>query len=353
MRKFALIFLFFVTLVACQRRPLFYAQRESVEVMVKVLWKVAVYPDGMKPDGITLYYFKDGEYYMQQTTANVDSCSVQLEAGRYRLLMITQSPEEYGNLEFKNMTDFNKAEVRALETKAKWYTRADNEELIVNPEMIAVGVSDEFEVTEEMVDEYYQHQREQEQVLTKADDSTPVVKYYTIRVPIYPKSVVSQYWVTIYSDNVDVLKSVRASTSGMAKTFELTQGITGADEATQFIMQWSVTTDDPEKRIGHVDGRITTFGFPNGEEPSTLRDSTLNVSALLIDNETVEEYVFNVGDKISSETPPLGYRALYRLIFGSVTAPAIHPQDVVPVGGDGGFDASVDDWEEVDVDILM
>lgn len=353
MRKFALIFLFFVTLVACQRRPLFYAQRESVEVMVKVLWKVAVYPDGMKPDGITLYYFKDGEYYMQQTTANVDSCSVQLEAGRYRLLMITQSPEEYANLEFDNMTDLDKATVRAVETKSSWYTRAENEELIANPEMMAVGMSDEFEVTEEMIDEYYQYQREQEQVLTKADDSTPVVKYYTIRVPIYPKNVVSQFWVTIYSDNVDVLKSVRASTSGMAKTFELTQDITGAGEATQLISQWSVTTDDPENRIGHLDGRITTFGFPNGEEPSIMRDSTLNVSTLLIDNETVERYVFNVGDKITSETPPLGYRALYRLIFGSVTEPAIHPQDVVPVGGKGGFEATVDDWENVDVDILM
>ena len=351
MKKFGLIFLFLVTLVACQRRPLFYSRSESVQVMVKVVWKVSVYPDGMKPDGITLYYFKDGEFYMQQTTANVDSCAVQLEAGRYRLFMITQSPEEYGTLEFENMTDFDDATVKALETKSNWYTRADNEDLIANPEMIAVGISDEFEVTEEMIDEYQEFQREQ--VLTKGDDSGTIVNYYTILVPIYPKSVVSQYWVSIYSDNVDVLKSVRASTSGMAKTFKLTQDITGAAEATQLISQWSLTTDDPEKRIGHLDGRITTFGFPNGEEPSIMRDSTLNVSTLLIDNETVERYVFNVGDKITSETPPLGYRALYRLIFGSVTEPAIHPQDIVPVGGEGGFDASVEDWENVEVDILM
>ena len=351
MRKFTLILLFAMTLVACQRRPLFYAARESVEVMVKVVWKVAVYPEGIKPNGITLFYFRNGEYYMQQTTANVDSCAVQLEPGRYRLFMITESPEEYGYLEFDNLTDFDKASVTAIETKANWYTRANDEKTIVNPEMISAGVSDEFEVTEAMVDEY-QH-RMQEQMFTKADDSGAVVNYITIRVPIYPKSIVSQYWVTIYSDNVDVLKSVRASTSGMAKTYELTQDITAADEATQFITQWSVTTDDPEKRIGHVDGRITTFGFPNGEQPSALRDSTLNVAALMIDNETVQEYVFNVGDKITSETPPLGYRSLYRLVLGSVTAPVIHPPDIVPVGGNGGFDATVDDWENVEVDILL
>lgn len=351
MRKFGLILLFLMTLVACQRRPLFYGERESVEVMVKVVWKVAVYPEGIKPNGITLFYFRNGEYYMQQTTANVDSCAVQLEPGRYRLFMITESPEEYGYLEFDNLTDFDKASVTAIETKANWYTRADDEKTIVNPEMISAGVSDEFEVTDEMVEEY-QH-RIQEQTKTKADDSGAVVNYITIRVPIYPKSIVSQYWVTIYSDNVDVLKSVRASTSGMAKTYELTQDITAADEATQFITQWSVTTDDPEKRIGHVDGRITTFGFPNGEQPSALRDSTLNVAALMIDNETVQEYVFNVGDKIASETPPLGYRALYRLVLGSVTAPVIHPPDIVPVGGNGGFDATVDDWENIEVDILL
>lgn len=351
MRKFTLILLFAMTLVACQRRPLFYAARESVEVMVKVVWKVAVYPEGIKPNGITLFYFRNGEYYMQQTTANVDSCAVQLEPGRYRLFMITESPEEYGYLEFDNLTDFDKASVTAIETKANWYTRADDEKTIVNPEMMAAGVSDEFEVTEAMVDEY-QH-RMQEQMFTKADDSGAIVNYITIRVPIYPKSIVSQYWVTIYSDNVDVLKAVRASTSGMAKTYELTQDITAADEATQFITQWSVTTDDPEKRIGHVDGRITTFGFPNGEQPSALRDSTLNVAALMIDNETVQEYVLNVGDKITSETPPLGYRALYRLVLGSVTAPVIHPPDIVPVGGNGGFDATVDDWENVEVDILL
>ena len=351
MRKFGLILLFVMTLVACQRRPLFYGERESVEVMVKVVWKVAVYPEGIKPNGITLFYFRNGEYYMQQTTASVDSCAVQLEPGRYRLFMITESPEEYGYLEFDNLTDFDKASVTAIETKANWYTRADDEKTIVNPEMISAGVSDEFEVTDEMVEEYQHHL--QEQKLTKADDSGAVVNYITIRVPIYPKSIVSQYWVTIYSDNVDVLKSVRASTSGMAKTFELTQDITAADEATQFITQWSVTTDDPEKRIGHVDGRITTFGFPNGEQPSALRDSTLNVAALMIDNETVQEYVFNVGDKIASETPPLGYRALYRLVLGSVTAPVIHPPDIVPVGGNGGFDATVDDWENIEVDILL
>lgn len=306
-----------------------------MEVEVKVLWKAEVYPEGIKPDGVTLYFFRNGEFYMQHTTAEVDSCVVQLAPGNYKLFMISQSPEEYWKMEFENMTDFDNASVSVAETKSSWYTRANEEVLINNPEMMTVGVSDEFEVTEEMI---YQQNRS----LTKAGEN---VYYYVIRVPVVPQSVVSEYWVTIYSDNADVLKSVRASTSGMARSFELTQGKTGDDEGTQFITQWTLTIDDKENRIGHLDGQVTTFGFPRGELPSPSRDSTLNVSALLVDNETVEDYVFYVADKIKLEDPPEGYRYLYRLVFGSVREPAIHPKDVEPAV-ESGFDAVVDDWEE-------
>lgn len=353
---------------ACQRRPLYYMEDTGVKVIVKVLWKAEVYPDGVKPSGVTLYFFRNGQFYRSVTTADVDSSSVQLEAGRYKLYMISQSPDEFGRMEFSHMTDYDLASVSVSEAQTKWYTRAPGEELIDNPEMITVGVSDEFEVSEENVENYqyysYNLKKKTLGLETKADDGTSAdddldnireqVNYYTIRVPIYPKSIVSQYWVTIYSENADVLKSVRASTSGMARTYELTKDITGDEEGTQFITQWSLTLDDPITRVGHVDGRITTFGFPHGEQPSELRDSTLNVSALLIDNKTVEDYVFNVGDKITSETPPTGYRALYRLVFGSVKEPAISPPDVRPSGDASGFDATVSDWEEGEsVDIPM
>lgn len=315
--------------------------RQSLEVIVKVLWKVDVYPEGIKPDGVTLYFFRDGEFYMQHTTAEVDSCIVALAPGHYKLFMISQSPEEYWKMEFNDLTDFEKARVSVAETKSSWYTRADEEVLINNPEPMVAGASQEFEVTEDMI---YQ----QNQAATKAGEN---VYYYVIRVPVDPQSIVSEYWVTIYSDNADVLKSVRASTSGMARTFLLTQDKTGDDEGTQFITQWTLTIDDKAKRIGHLDGIVTTFGFPRGELPSPGRDSTLNVSTLLVDNETVESYTFYVGDKIHLEDPPHeGFRYLYHVTFGSIFEPAIHPKDVKPHGG--GFTAGVTDWdEEVNVDV--
>lgn len=323
--------------------------RMALRVIVKVLWKAEVYPDGVKPSGVSMYVFRDGSYYQQHTTADVDSSAVHLEPGRYRLYMISQSPEEFAWMEFSNLDDFDAASVQVKETKSSWYTREPEEVLIGNPEMMTVGVSDYFEVTKEMLEEY-------QKATDGVDEQTleGLVRYYTIRVPLTPKSIVSQYWITIYSDNADLLKAVRASTTGMARSFYLTQDTTGPDFGTQIISDWKLTIDDPISRVGHLDGYVTTFGFPNGELPSADRDASLNIATLLVDNKTVEDYIFKVGNLITAEDPPDGYRMVYRLILGTETAPVIHPPNVRPPEESSGFDATVDDWgegEAVEVDM--
>lgn len=368
-----------LTLGACERRPLETLTQTTIKVIVKCIWTLERYPE--RPTGITLYFYRDGDVAPRVvTTSSVDSCEVQLEKGHYRLLMISQSPDEYWTMGFENMNSYEKAEVTLQEKATKWYRSVSGSEAVVeNPEMIAVGVADEFDITDEMVEEYqevYQLWKTKTRALaakaaakngaTKSDEDSnntlsdeeeeilrieEQIRYYTIRIPVVPENVVSQFWVTIYSGNADVLQSVRAATSGMARSWELTQAVTDREGVTQLIEQWSLTMDDPERRVGHVDGLITTFGLPNGETPSAIRDSTLNVSALLIDNKTQEDYVFNVGDKIRIEQPNPGFRHMYRLVFGSVEDPAITPPDVRPEGG-GGFTANVEDWgEEINADV--
>lgn len=370
MKKFRSIWVAAAMLLAvlaggCQRRPLETFYRSTIRVIVKCLWKVTMYPDGIKPSGVTLYFFKDGQFYTAITTANVDSCEVQLPKGSYQMYMISQSPEEYWKMEFEHMTDFYSANATLRTTATpNWVsTRSLVEDPVVeNPEILYAGVSDEFVITDAMTEEYQQNYVKLKSLKSKAAARTAATKstldeeieqyeervqYYTIRIPIEPQNIVSQLWVSIYAGNADVLKSVRASTSGMAKTFELTRFTTNDESAIQIISQWNLTMDDPGKRVGHIDGIITTFGLPNGETPTALRDSTLNVSALLIDNATVADYVFDVGDKIQELPPNQGYRNLYRLIFGTKEDPIITLPDVVPGGNKtSGMDATVDDWEE-------
>ena len=344
-------------LAGCERRPLELIYRSTVRVIVKCIWQVSSYPEGIKPSGVTMYFFRDGEFFTTVTTANVDSCEVQLPEGHYSMYMITQSPEEYWKMDFEDMTSYKEAATTLRSTSVSWDTRSDEGEVVLNPEVLCAGVADEFDISLRQTEQYqyyysnYTKLKSSTRAGADNDDLTYFqerVEYYTIRIPVYPKNIVSQMWVTIYSDNVDMLRSVRASTSGMARTFELTQNTTAAAEAIQVIEEeWGAVVDVPEEHIGHIDAIITTFGLPNGERPSTKRDSTLNVSALLVDNKTVEDYVFNTGDKIQLLPANPGYRGMYRLIFGSLDAPAIHPPRVDP--GDGkksGMDATVSDWEE-------
>jgi hypothetical protein len=367
MKKFRGIWVAALVLLAalaggCMRRPLEEAYRTSIRVIVKCIWQATIYPDGIKPSGVTLYFFKDGQFFTSLTTANVDSCEVQLPKGRYQMYMISQSPEEFWKMEFENMTDFDAADATLRSTARPNWLRSTDDVVVENPEILYAGVSDEFEITDEMTEDYQYHYQILKSLkskvakgATKADTKAEEeiayyeerVQYYTIRIPIVPQNIVSQLWVTIYSGNADVLKSVRASTSGMAKTFELTQFTTNEDKAIQIISDWRLTMDDEENRVGHIDGIINSFGLPNGEQPTEMRDSTLNVSALLIDNSTVENYKFNVGDKIQMLPSNAGYRNLYRLVFGTVEEPAIKPPDVVPADSKtSGMDATVDDWED-------
>mgnify|MGYP002622704316 CR=1 FL=1 len=364
----AAVLLLAAVVMGCERRPLEYMYRQTIRVVVKCIWEADAYPEGEKPTGMTLYFFKDGAFFNSITTSNVDSCEVELERGRYALYMISQSVDEYGSMEFHDMSNFQKASSVLEAAPADWASRGPGELVVQDPEVLLSGVTEEFEITEDMTRDYQTYYRDwynkkqamaaaEAEAATKSDIEDLAyleeqVQYRTVRIPLYPRNVVSQFWVTIYAGNADVLQSVRASTTGMARTFDLTQNVTDVEKATQIIRYWTLNMDDEDRRVGHVDGLITTFGLPEGETPSTMRDSTLNVSALLIDNETVADYVFNVGDKIQELTPNRGYRNLYRLIFGSVDDPAIQLPDVTPVESGGGFTADVTDWDdEIKADI--
>jgi len=348
-RKYIPVLAALLLLGGCMIEPPLHL-RQVMNVIVSVIWKAEVYPQGLKPDGVTLYVFRNDEFYMRQTTSNVDSCRVHLVPGIYQIYVMSQSPEEFWTMEFNNMEDIGNAYIRLNDNSLSWVDQSPDSPLVLNPELLTVGVSDEFEVTEEMIEDI-----KNGDYVVDEDAGDGYVRFYTLRVPVTPMSVISQFWVSIYSANSDMLKSVRASTSGMARTFYITKGVTGDEECTQVITSWTLDIDDPETKIGHLDGVITTLGLPRGEMPSVQRDSTLNVATLLVDNKTVERYTFFVGNKIALDDPaPEGYLHRYRLVLGTKENPVITPSIVEPEETGGGFVAGVSDWdEEVESDIVI
>ena len=160
MRRSRFIFLAAILLavaaLSCQRRPLEYMYQPTVRTIVKIIWKVnldAQVDIREKPTGVTLYFFRNDKYYNSFTTANVDSCEVQLEPGRYKMYMISQSPEEFWKMEFDHMTDYNAAETQLRESNVTW-TRGVEDITVENPEILYAGVAEEFEVTDEMMEDY-------------------------------------------------------------------------------------------------------------------------------------------------------------------------------------------------------
>ncbi len=376
MNKSRLLALLMLLTVAfgCQRRPLEVLIGTTVRVIVKVQWDVlidtyaAADPELAKPTGVSLYIFRDNDFYRKITTASVDEIEVQLEQGNYKMYMIGYSPDEYWRQEFFNMEDYDKAYARLQEnTLATWARKSDDETVVENPEVMYAGVADPFEITEQMTEDYqyyYTHLtklRKASQNNTKGNSSTKSadevyyeerVEQYTIHVPIVAYNTVSQFMVSIYASNADLLQALRASTSGMARGLVITSDVTNDETGIQMIREgWKLVMDDEEKNIGHLDATITSFGLPGGAAPSPDRDPSLNVSALMVDGSTIANYTFQVGDLIQLLDPNPGYKHLYKLVLGSVKEPAMD-LPIVKEETSGGFSAGVEDWgEEVNVDL--
>ena len=112
---FSLIILVAFAGAGCQRRPLESVVNNTIRVIVRCVWEVKAYPEGNKPTGITMYFFRDGEFYRSITTASVDSVEVQLDKGHYKMYLIGQSVEEYADMEFDSMMDYEDASTSLLE----------------------------------------------------------------------------------------------------------------------------------------------------------------------------------------------------------------------------------------------
>ena len=147
----------------CTRRPLEREFGGAMKVIVKCFWTLENYPE--TPTGMTIYLFTEGESSPRViTTPNVDRYELSLGVGRYKLYVISQSEIEYSTtFNFENMDSYDGAQVTLIENPSSWfsrYTKADDGVVVKNPENLAVGEAEPFEITQEMVDKYLKYYEE-------------------------------------------------------------------------------------------------------------------------------------------------------------------------------------------------
>jgi len=162
-----------------------------------------------------------------------------------------------------------------------------------------------------------------------------------------PENIIHTLHVKIHVRGIHNLRSARASLDGLAEGYRFSTGKTTTSTITQLVEGWQLTVDETDPTRGYLMAKITCFGLPSNHG-GTSGENELILSLLLVDNKTILDFPFSVGDKFEwVDRDNLELKL-------ELTLDDVLP-DVAPEGGSGGgFDAVVEDWgEEKNVDINL
>lgn len=334
-----------IVLSGCERRELTYPSPYPLcDVLVNVDWS-DVYPT---PTGMTVMFFPTDDTAPTTVQTNtIHSASPRLRKGTYHVVVFNQIPSDFGTLEFRGMDHYSTMEVCATATTSKWYkTKANNDKIIVRePELFAADRYENFEVTDAMVETSMQNRARSKSMPAVSLNLKPMPMIYTatVRVKI---------------EGIQNVRSMRGSLGGMAQGAFIATAERNSHGVTHLLEEWTVTKDEGSATNGEAIVMITTFGQPlNALLPT---DSKLFLSFLLVDNQTIINKEFNVGDLMQKDE----HEFTITIQIGMGTKPGEEPRpeddsvelpNVKPEGGsDSGFDAEIDGWdEEENVDIPM
>lgn len=334
--------------VSCEHKELCYYHPHTAPVRVNVDWSLFTMEE---PTGMTAYAYplhEDDTDLYRFITHNINYITLDLEAGAFHTLVFNQSESEYGSIEFSDLEEYSKAQVRVLQVKSNWYTtKAPDTKVGTEPEWLAVGRAENIEVTEEMVkiaEEEYLASRQDQMIraITKAVNDVATIT---------PISVIKQVEFRVYGQGLYNLRSVRAALEGMAEGCLLSTGKPSNNIVAHTMDSWNIVTEENDPASGDICTTLSTFGIPenhNGQKNA----NKFTISLLLVDNETVVTYDYYIGDILAQFSEMDGMDGQIQKVIVDLELPERLP-DVQPMGGEGGgFDADVDDWgDEITTEI--
>lgn len=321
-----------------------------------------------KPTGMTSYVWADNsdQKIARFVSHNLNYITLDLLEGYYHAFVFNQSESEYSTIEFHNLDDFYKAEARVIEVKSSWYsTKLPESKVGAEPEWLAIDCVQNIEVSEEMVAkaeaEYLatlpeaQRQQKYNEKNTKAPTKTQ-----NEVGPLVPTSIIKNIDIFIHLENLPYLRSALGALEDMAEGCYISTRTPTENLVTHTIGSWEViyhTTESGSVDMmkGALKATLSTFGLPAGHSGKP-DDNNLYIKLLLVDNETILEHDFPIGDILADLND---YNGTQLDENGKPIWPEIHvyfPEplpEVEPVGGgNGGFDVGVDGWGDDIVTIL-
>lgn len=334
MVKRLLIFILAAVLCSCEHKELCYSHPHTAKMRIDVDWSQFIHKE--VPTGMTVMVFpQDGTAPITQLSNTTTHVYVNLSQGYYNSIAFNQSVTEFGSLQFRNMNDYETAEVYADTAPTKWYTKGD-ERVAAEPEWFGADRFEMAQVTPEMIEErahlYAQAQKR----------STPeyIIGTHT------PLNVIYTVNITVHINGIHNLRSARGAMQGMAEGYILSQDQVTAETVTHLVEEWSLTKDPNDYTKGYIKATIQSFGLPSGHNGAPERNK-FSLSLLLADNSTQLDFPLQVGDLWDHNPQNMELNL-------ELTLPDPLP-DVKPEGGSsGGFDATVEEWgDEIEHEIQM
>ena len=339
---YLLVFLSIIlAVVSCQPHdPFYFSSTQGARVGIGVDWSEFKEDD---VSGLSLVIFPsmDTTRSIRHTTNSINHVEMNLPVDEYTILAHNQGVAEFGTIVFSGMNHLSTAKVSPERCSSDWYRPRENEVLVVNPEWLAFD-RNVFMVTEEMLDgSYYEPNKK------KSSDAFEVAS-------LSPKNVIYTLHVSIGVKGINNFRTGRASISGMADGYFPGIEEYNTQQVTHLMEDWKI-----DKKYAHPDGmqegtitsQISCFGLP-AEHASDSTDNVLQISLLMVDNQTVVNHTFNVGDKFYKRTADGNALHIYLDLKLPDQLPDVNPEE--GSNGQSGFDAEVDDWgEEEKTEVIM
>ena len=382
MKRYAYIFVtLMLVLTACNHKELCYHHPHTARVRINVDWSEF---DREEPTGMTTMVFPaEGGTPHTSLGHTLDHATFDLLEGNYHTMTFNQSPSEFGSVTFRNMDNFQEAEVLANHITSRWYKgRTEGEVIATDPEWLASDSDMDNRVTEDMVNKT-RHELEMD------DRQYPLTEH--LLTTHTPQNMVYTVHVKVRVRGIHNLRSARAALDGFAEGMKLATHQPLAGKVTHLMESWKMKQDASDPTQGYITATFQCFGFPFGHQ-ALPEENNFRLSLLLVDNKTQLNRVFHVGDLFVEDAED--DHILYLELDWGDGLPDDNPDDpddpdnpdnpdnpddpddpdnpdnpdnpddpddpgklpdVKPEGGSSsGFDATVEDWgEEIEHDIKL
>ncbi len=320
---------------SCTHKELCMLHPHTADVTIISDW--SDFTDKDVPSGMTvMVYPQEGGEVVRHLTHDITRADLSLPVGLYHSVVFNQSESEFGSVLFRGMDSYETAEVYSNLTKSTWYkTRTEEERLGEEPEWIGTSRHEGAVVTQEMI--YATGEAMLAALPQQRSEPGFVIAQHA------PQNIIYTVSVTVHIKGFHNLRSARASLNGLAEGYFLGTGRYSSSKVTQLMERWSKSVDVHDPTKGTINTVITCFGLPDGHG-ATADENILNLSLLLVDNTTIMDYTFKVGDKFVHEEGDGVDVSLSLELELEIDEPL---PDVKPVdGANSGFDATVSDWGE-------